>query len=367
MVLADLGARVIKVEKIGTGDDTREFGPFVEGESAYFSCFNRNKESIVLDIKSPRDRELLERLLDEADVLVENFRPGVMDRLGYGPERLARTHPHLIYSSISGFGHTGPDALKPAYDMVVQARGGVMSITGAAETAPYRVGYPLADTIGGMTAAFSIAAALNARPRGAFLDIAMTEAVISTMGWVVSNYLIGGVLPAAHGNENTTSAPSGTFITADKPINIAANRDSQWEDLARHLGREDLLAHADYRSREDRKRNRHALRAALEDTLRQRPAAEWVRELNALGVPAGLVLSVPEALDDTQIKGRGLIGKVPTGAETLALAGSPAMIDGMRPQPSGPPPALGADNQEIWQSLGLSADEIAELQKDGVI
>lgn len=369
--LALMGAEVIKVERPGLGDLARVLGADPErnkqGMGISFLAQNAGKKSVTLDMKSPQGKALLKRLVESADVLVENFRPGVMARLGLDYDALKEVNPRLIYCAISGFGQDGPRKDDPAYDQIVQGMSGVMAITGGPETAPYRVGYPLADTIGGMTAAFSIAAALNARPRGAFLDIAMTEAVISTMGWVVSNYLIGGVLPAAHGNENTTSAPSGTFITADKPINIAANRDSQWEDLARHLDREDLLTHADYRTREDRKRNRHALRAALEDTLRQRPAADWVRELNALGVPAGMVLSVPEALDDPQMLGRGLIAQVPFGAETLALAGSPAMIGGKRPQPSGPPPALGADNDEIWQSLGLSADEIAELRKDGVI
>ncbi|MBO6852205.1 MAG: CoA transferase [Marivivens sp.] len=369
--LALMGAEVIKVERPGSGDLARVLGADPErnkqGMGISFLAQNAGKKSVTLDMKSHKGKVLLERLVESADVLVENFRPGVMARLGLDYAALKEVNPRLIYCAISGFGQDGPRKDDPAYDQIVQGMSGVMSITGGPETAPYRVGYPLADTIGGMTAAFSIAAALNARPRGTFLDIAMTEAVISTMGWVVSNYMIGGVLPAAHGNENTTSAPSGTFITADKPINIAANRDSQWEDLARHLGRADLLAHADYRTREDRKRNRHALRATLEDTLRQRPAADWVRELNELGVPAGMVLSVPDALNDAQLQGRGLISQVPFGSETLALSGSPAMIDGMRPQPSGPPPALGVDNQEIWQSLGLSADEIAELQKDGVI
>lgn len=242
-----------------------------------------------------------------------------------------------------------------------------MSITGAPDTAPYRVGYPLADTVGGVTAAFSIAAALNANPRGAFLDISMTEAVISTMGWVVSNYLIGGVAPAAHGNENTTSAPSGTFQTADNPINIAANRDEQWQALARHLNREDLLQNPAYATREDRKQNRHALREDLEQKLRARPAALWVEELNAISVPAGPVLGVADALDDPQLAGRGLIGSVKMGQEDLRLAGSPVVVDGARPMAQTPPPELGADNRTIWSQLGLSEVEIETLQHEGVI
>lgn len=242
-----------------------------------------------------------------------------------------------------------------------------MSVTGGPDTAPYRVGYPLADTIGGMTAAFAVSAALNADPRGAYLDVAMSEAVISTMGWVVSNYLIAGAIPGAHGNENTTSAPSGTFATADAPINIAANRDEQWQALARHLGRQDLLAHPDFDTREDRKRNRHALRAALEETLRTRAASDWVSELNAIGVPTGQVLTVPEALDDEQLAGRGLIGSLRVQGEDMKLAGSPIVMDGERQMPQTAPPELGADNNAIWSEIGLSGAEMDALSKEGII
>lgn len=178
---------------------------------------------------------------------------------------LKSVNPRLIYCAISGFGQTGPRKDDPAYDQIVQGVSGVILITGSPDDAPYRGGYPLADTTGGMTAAMAIVAELNANPRGAFLDVSMTDAVVSAMGWVVSNHLIGGVTPAANGNENTTSAPSGPFATADQPLNIAANRDEQWETLARHLGRSDLLDDRDYLTREDRKANRHALRAELEN------------------------------------------------------------------------------------------------------
>ena len=290
-----------------------------------------------------------------------------MDRLGLSYERLKQENPHLIYCAISGFGQTGPRKDDPAYDQIVQGISGVMSITGAPETAPYRVGYPLADTVGGLTAAFAIASALNARPRGTFLDVSMTEAVISTMGWVVSNHLIGGTPPAPHGNENTTSAPSGTFSAADNPINIAANRDEQWQTLARHLGRADLLNTPDYATREDRKRHRHALRAELETVLTTRPAADWVLELNAIGVPAGPVLSIEDALNDPQIAERGLIGDIQMENETISLSGSPVIADGSRPRPQTPPPTLGADNMQIWTDLGLTPEDIADLEEKGIL
>ena len=369
--LALMGAEVIKVERPGSGDLARVLGAHPERNAAgmgiSFLAQNAGKKSVTLNMKSAKGKALLKRLIQGADVLVENFRPGVMDRLGLGYEVLKAENPQLIYCSISGFGQTGPRKNDPAYDQIVQGISGVMSITGAADTAPYRVGYPLADTVGGLTAAFSVTAALNASPRGAYLDISMTESVIATMGWVVSNYLIGGVVPGPNGNENTTSAPSGTLATADHPINIAANRDTQWQALVRHLGRPDLEERPEYRTREDRKRNRDALREELETLLRTRPAAEWVAELNAIGVPSGPVLSVAETLADAQIKERGLIGDIAVGEEVVQLAGSPVVMNGARASAATPPPGLGAHNTEIWSELGLSEQEINTLLEEGVI
>ncbi|QFS82506.1 CaiB/BaiF CoA-transferase family protein [Roseivivax sp. THAF197b] len=369
--LALMGAEVIKVERPGMGDLARQLGADPARSAVNmgisFLAQNAGKASVTLDLKRARGKTLLKRLVRDADVLIENFRPGVMDRLGLGYETLRAENPALIYCAISGFGQDGPWRDNPAYDQIVQGVAGVMSVTGDATSAPLRVGYPLADTVGGMTAAFAITAALNADPRGTFLDISMTEAVLSSMGWVVSNHLIGGVAPQALGNENMTSAPSGTFATADRPINIAANRDSQWEALARHLGRDDLLTHPDYATREARKTNRHRLRAELETVLTKRPAADWVAELNPLSVPVGPVLSVPDVLETEQITGRDLIAEVETEDETLRLCASPVRMGTQRPAPQSAPPALGADNARIWGDLGLSAQEIAELQAEGVI
>ena len=339
--LALMGAEVVKVERPGSGDLARVLGADPElneaGMGVSFLAQNAGKKSVTLDMKSARGKDLLKRLVRRFDVLVENFRPGVMNRLGLGYDALKVENPELIYCAISGFGQDGPRKDDPAYDQIVQGISGVMSITGGPDTTPYRVGYPLADTVGGMTAAFSVAAALNANPRGAFLDISMTDAVIASMGWVVSNYLIGGVEPAAHGNENTTSAPSGTFATADQPINIAANRDVQWKTLASHLGRKDLLDNPDYRTREDRKANRDALRAELEKVLCTRPASDWVGDLNRLGVPAGPVLTVPQVLNDPQIAERGLISNLAMGATPVQVTASPVIFDGQRPSPAATP------------------------------
>jgi len=366
-----LGAEVIKVERPGTGDLARELGSDPKRNAAgmgiSFLAQNAGKKSVTLDLKSAKGKDLLKRLVQTADVLVENFRPGVMDRLGLGFDTLRNANPELIYCAISGFGQTGPRKDDPAYDQIVQGISGVMSITGTEKTVPNRVGYPLAATVGGATAAFSIAAALNAKPRGAFIDIAMSEAVVSTMGWVVSNYLIGGTTPSPHGNENPTSAPSGTFSTKDKPINIAANRDAQWKVLARHLGREDLLNNPLFDTREHRKTNRHQLRYELEQALQAKPAEKWTAELNALGVPCGPVLNIQDALADPQLQARGLIEEVNHNNETLNLSGSPIVMNGQRPKLSGSPPELGADNSTIWADLGLSCEEIEALKREKII
>jgi formyl-CoA transferase len=232
------------------------------------------------------------------------------------------------------------------------------------------VGYPLADTVGGLTAAMAISAALNATPRGAFIDVSMLEAVLATMGWVVSNHLVGGVAPVPNGNENPTSAPSGTFQCADAPINIAANKDEQWGALARHLGRDDLLSDPRFATREERKANRHALRAELETVLTARPARDWAAELNALGVPAGEVLSVPEVLAHPQVRGRDFLARfedVPGVDRPIDLVRIGAMIDGQRPSVTAPPPVLGQDSADILSDLGYGAAEIETLRAEGVI
>ena len=372
--LAHLGAEVIKIEAVGRGDLARNLGAnpalSARGMVISFLAQNAGKTSLTLNLKDGRGRAILEKLVLGADVLVENFRPGVMDRLGVGPDHLRALNPRLIYCAISGFGQTWPWADRPAYDQIVQGAAGVMSITGDAESAPLRVGYPLADTIGGLTAAMAIGAALNANPRGAFIDVSMLESVLATMGCVVSNHLVGGVDPEPQGNENPTSAPSGSFQCRDAPINIAANTDDQWVALAGHLGRTDLLDHPDFATREDRKRNRHRLRAELETVLTTRSAEIWAEELAAIGVPAGAVMRVPAILAHPQITSRDFIGRfddVPGVGRAVDLVRLGAMIDGLRPSVTTPPPALGQHSDDILQGLGYEAEQIQTLRAEGVI
>lgn len=372
--LAHLGAEVIKVEAVGKGDLARNLGAdpdlSAKGMGISFLAQNAGKSSLTLNLKDPRGKDILKKLVQGADVLVENYRPGVMDRLGLGYDILKAVNPNLIYCAISGFGQDGPWADRPAYDQIIQGVSGVMSITGDAETAPLRVGYPLADTIGGLTAAMSICAALNAKDRGAFIDVSMLESVLATMGWVVSNHLVGGVAPSPQGNENPTSAPSGAFQCADGLINIAANKDEQWVALAQHLGREDLLQNKTFATREDRKANRLRLRAELETVLTTRKARDWAEELNAIGVPAGAVMSVPEALNHPQVSERSFIKRfetVPGVERPVDIVSVGALFNGQRPTVKTPPPELGQDSATILESLGYSTDAVETLRKEGVI
>jgi crotonobetainyl-CoA:carnitine CoA-transferase CaiB-like acyl-CoA transferase len=372
--LAHMGAEVIKVEAPGRGDLARQLGadPDLNARNmgVSFLAQNAGKKSVTVNLKNPEGKALFLRLVQTADVVVENFRPGVMDRLGVGYETLRGVRPDLIYCAISGFGQDGPWVERPAYDQIIQGTSGVMSITGDADSAPLRVGYPVADTVGGLTAAFAIAAALNASPRGAHLDVSMLEAVLATMGWAVSNHLIAGVEPRANGNENPTSAPSGTFRARGGLLNIAANKDEQWERLARHLGLEALLDRAEYATREDRKRNRLLLKAELEKVLQTRDARDWEKDLNAIGVPAGAVLTVPEVLQAPQIADRGFLRHytdVPGVGRDIDVATIGVKLDGAAISVDDPPPRLGQDNGDIWRALGLGPDEIERLQAEGAI
>jgi crotonobetainyl-CoA:carnitine CoA-transferase CaiB-like acyl-CoA transferase len=372
--LVHLGAEVIKVEAVGRGDLARNLGsdPALNaaGMGISFLAQNAGKKSVSLNLKDPRGKDLLFELIKTADVLVENFRPGVMDRLGLDYETLKAVTPSLIYCAISGFGQDGPWVKRPAYDQIIQGASGLMSVTGDSASAPTRVGSPVADTVGGLTAAMAISAALNAQPRGCMIDVSMLESVLATMGWVLSNHLIGGQEPAANGNENPTSAPSGTFRTGEGLLNIAANKDEQWLLLCQHLERDDLLTHPDYRTREDRKANRLALRAELETNLSAKSALDWEAELNALGIPSGAVLTVPQVLNSDHLQSRDFLEHFPStpGVDrAIRVVSTGLKIDGQRPKVTTPPPALGADEAEIWGALGLDAAALQALRKDGVI
>ena len=372
--LANLGAEVIKLETPIKGDLARNLGANPElnskGMGISFLAQNSGKKSITLNLKSKKGKSIFRKLVRECDALVENFRPGVMDRLGLDYKKLKQDNPKLIYCAITGFGQDGPLAQNPAYDQIVQGLSGVMTITGDSENNPFRVGYPISDTIGGLTAAMAVSAALNNPEGGSFIDISMLEATLVTMGWVVSNYLIGGVIPKAQGNENFTSAPSGSFQAKDGILNIAANKDEQWELLARHLGREDLIDNPDFSNREKRKKNRFRLKAELETVLTTRPAEKWIEELNQKSVPAGPILTIPEILNHPQITKRGLLENlenIPGLEKNIDVLKTAALFDGKHLTVEGNPPLLGEDNNKIYNSLGLNDAAINKLKEEGVI
>lgn len=375
--LALLGADVTKVEIPGTGDLARRLGadPSLNEEllGASFLAQNGGKRSMTVNLKSQEGRRVLLRAVERADVLVENFRPGVLERLGLGWETLRTANPKLVYCAISGFGQDGPLRDRPAYDQIIQGLSGMMSVTGTSKTGPLRAGYPVADTLGGMAAAFAIAAGLVHRDRtgeGTRLDVSMLESALTAMGWVVSNHLIAGQDPEPMGNENSTAAPSGAFDTGSGKLNIAANEQHQFLTLCTILDRAELAADPRFAQREARKANRYELTAELEKALIRRTAEEWEPLLAAAGVPAARVLSVPEALAHEQIEARGFVTELPfpgNAGRVLKVLGSPVHVNGDPAAPSTPPPVLGQDTEVLLSELGYSPEEIARLRKEGTV
>lgn len=358
MVLADMGARVIKVERIGTGDDTREFGPFLEKESVYFSCFNRNKESVVLDIKSPRDREMLERLLDEADVLVENFRPGVMDRLGYGPERLAQTHPHLIYTSISGFGHSGPYTELPGYDMVVQAMGGIMSLTGYPDAEPARVGTSFGDLGAALFAVIGIVSALYSRTKdaqGTRVDIGMLDCQAALMETALARYDVENKVPTRTGDSHPSLAPFESFQAKDGKIVIAAGNDTLFMLVAEVLGNPSLAMDPRFLTNDLRCQNRPDMVSEMEKLLKSQPVQHWIDALNEEGVPCAPINTIDKILDHPQLLSRDMIVQVQGQAgKPFKTAGNPIKMTGvedLNPQTPISAPGLGQHTEAIIAEL----------------
>ncbi|HEX6519297.1 MAG TPA: CoA transferase [Streptosporangiaceae bacterium] len=348
------GAEVVKVELPGVGDLARHLGPDARlneaGLGASFLAQNAGKKSVELNLKDSGDQAAFADLVRGADVLLENFRAGVLDRLGFGWPELRALNSRLVYCAISGFGQTGPMRHAPAYDQIIQGLSGMMSVTGTPQTAPLRAGFPVCDTVGGLMAALAISAALAGRAvsgKGCFLDVSMLEAAISAMGWTVSGYLVGGVPPEPMGDQNATAAPSGTFDAADGPLNIAANRQEQFETLCRLTGCPELAVDPRFADSEARKRNREELNAQLNKTLRARTALEWEELLTAAGVPAARILTVPEAIALPQLSHRGFVTELPHpygSGSVLRVTGNGVLLDGSPLRPDTPPPLLGQHN-----------------------
>ena len=365
MVLADLGARVIKVEPPERGDDARHIGPFLDRDggdggrkSAYFMSLNRGKQSIALDLKAEADRGIFDALLARADVLVENYRPGVMDKLGYGWTTLQERHPRLIYAAASGFGQTGPYARRAAYDMVVQAMGGIMSVTGHPGGPPTRVGSSIGDITAGLFTAIGVNAALYHRERtgrGTMIDVAMLDGQIAILENAIARYQATGTAPGPLGARHPSITPFAAFRAADGHLVIAAGNDALFAKLADTLDRAALKTDARFATNDLRTDNAAALAATIEDALAAHPVAHWLDRLEAAGVPAGPLNDVAAALDDPQVAARTMVVEADDPAVgPLRMAGNPIKIaDFADPATRPPAPDLDADRAAILKELGL--------------
>ena len=375
--LALFGADVIKIEIPGSGDLAREMGDdeYLKSEAmgAPFLAQNAGKRSVTVDLKSEAGRRIFSQLLDTADVVLENMRPGVLDRLGFSWNRLHERNPRLIYCAVSGFGQTGPLAARAAYDQIIQGRAGMADVTGRPDGGPLRVGFPVCDTLGGYAAAMAISAALVRQARdgvGSFLDVSMLETAITAMGWAVSEQLISGKTAVRHGNDNAASSPSGTFQTGDGLLNIAANTQEQFEAICDVCDRRDLIDDPRFRTRGDRKLHRQELTVELESALAARGAREWEKRLAEVSVPAGPVLTLAQALADEQVRTRGLVHDVALDLEqrpVVSVVGSGVRVDGSALVPSGAPPRLGQHTAAILAELGYDDVDMKELRARRVI
>lgn len=369
-LLADLGAEVIKVEAPGRGDDSRHFAPFRHGESAYFMLINRGKKGLTLNLKDPRGLAVFERLAESADVVVENFRPGIAARLGVDYENLRRINPRLVYASISGFGQEGPLSQRPAYDIIAQAMSGLMSVTGAADGPPMRVGESYGDLCAGLFAAWGILAALHGRAqsgRGQHLDIAMTDSLFSMMVTALSLHLYGDTSPQRIGNRHPMSAPYDAYPASDGHVVIASANDAIFARLAAAIGRPDLPSDPRFGNETERAANEPALRALITDWTVARSVAETVDVMDAAGVPAAPVLSVAEAVASEHVRTRGLLTAAhhPVAGEIRLVRQPVQFSDTPRGGPA-PAPTLGQHTDELLRTL-LDAREIDALRRDGVI
>ena len=350
MILGDLGARVVKVEPPG-GDEARQWGPFVNGLSAYFASVNRGKQSIVVDLKQPEGRATVRRLAGRADVFVENYRPGKLPALGLGYPELSSANRRLIYLSLTGFGQTGPYSQRGAYDVIVQAMSGLMSVTGPEGGQPTRVGASIGDTVPALFGAIGILAALHAREatgRGCWIDLAMLDSVVAVTENALARYLATGLSPKPLGNRHSSIAPFGVFTSADGQIALGAATDAVFHRLVAAIGAPDLAERPEYLTNEQRARNVDQLSADLDSILSRRPSAEWMDRLSKAGVPCGQVATMADLVTDAHLKARNTLVRIDQpGMGTLVQAGSPIKVGGFGDDPHRPAPRLGEHTASV--------------------
>jgi crotonobetainyl-CoA:carnitine CoA-transferase CaiB-like acyl-CoA transferase len=370
MLLADMGARVIKIEQPGKGDDTRAWGPpFLEGESAYFLSINRNKESVTLDFKKPDGRAILDRLIAKSDVLVENFRPGTLGKIGLDFNTVQAAHPRLVYCSVSGFGQTGPRSHQPGYDAVMQGEGGLMSITGPADGPSFRLGVAIADIVSGMFAAYGTAMALFAREktgRGQNVDVAMLDSVMALLTYQAGNFFASGRIPGRLGNRHPSIVPYETFAASDGEFVLAVGTDDQWRKFCAVAG---LAEDSRFATNRQRVTGYDDLRPIVADRLQRKSRQYWIDRLGGAGVPCGSVRNFQELFADPQVTAREMVARLqhPTiGA--MQVLGVPVKLSDTPGGIDAPPPRLGEHTDAVLRNdLGMDTDTIHQLRAQGVV
>lgn len=372
MILANMGAEVIKVERPGTGDDSREFGPFINGQSAYFISLNRGKKSIALDLKQPKSIEIVKKLVKKVDVVAENFRPGTMEKLGLGYDELKKINPKLIYATMSGFGQTGPYSRRPAYDMIVQGMGGIMSITGEEGGAPVRVGTSIGDIVAGMFGAIGILAALADRDisgKGRMVDVAMFDGQLSILENAIARYTATGQVPKPLGARHPSIAPFEAYKTKDSYVIIACGNDKLWEKFCKMVEREDLLAMDIFKTNPDRVKNVEMLKEYLTEIFMQKTTAEWDEYLNKNGIPCSPINTIDKLFTDPQVEARNMLVEVEQpGAGKMKIAGNPIKMSDMeREIPDEPAPQIGEHTEYILKKyLAMDYEQDDNMEGEAI-
>lgn len=372
MLLADMGAEVIKIEQPVKGDDTRAFGPpFDRGESAYFLSVNRGKKSVTLDLKTAAGREVVRRLVTRSDVLVENFRPGALKKLGFGFDAVSGMNSRLVYASVSGFGQTGPWASRPGYDLAMQGLGGIMGLTGDPAGPPFKTGVSQADLVAGLYAVQGILLALYTRTqtgRGQLVDVAMFDAQLSLLTFQAGIYFMTGTSPSRIGNRHPTICPYETFRASDRYLTIAVGNDRIWHSFCELLGLGAICTHPDYATNPKRVEHRDSLFPIIQEVIQERDGAHWLALFEKHGIPAGPILSVSEALAHPQAAAREMVVTVPHAVlGPLAQTGIPVKLSETPGAVESAPPRLGEHTAEVLSSLGFTGEEIETMRAAGAI
>ena len=372
MILGDMGAEIIKVEEPGKGDDTRGWPPFSGGEATYFLSVNRNKKSLTLNMKAPDGQAILRRLVAKADVVLENFRPGTMERLGFGYDALRKVNPRLIYCAISGFGESGPEASRPGYDLIVQGESGVMDLTGFADGPPVKVGNSVADLVSGMAAAHGVTLALLSRARtgkGQKVEIGMLDVMASLLTYQAGLYWNGGGRPARRGNQHPSIVPYEVFQAQDAYMTLGVANNSLFDRMCRAIGREELAKDPRFDSEASRVTNREVLVPLLNSIFSTRPASDWLKRLDEAGVPAGRIKTVAEVCDSEHLRARGMFVSLnhPKAGAVTAM-GVPIRLWDTPGAAQAPAPLLGQHTDEILTGLlRIPRAKVDKLRADSVV